>query len=1152
MMQSSNQIVAVLSMYRSGNTVLSDCLTALGFRTAHTIDSANFDKNNFSNNISQINIIHSTLFSELGCKWDMVGNLPVGWMDSHAAHNATTAIDHYLHIVTEKNVPFALVDPALCRFFPLWLRSFKSLNITPAIVVLLRHPMEVAYSLKTKFDLELDKGHLLWMNYNRDALRSCRNLDYSIVSYDQIVANPINALQGILNSINFGDYCLNSNYGSLFQYIHPELKHHAINSSFNDDKFFSHFNTVYNQLLSFGVRSTLSRDSSDDSMVQYYPLVGLHELNASTSPLSHSSADNIDFSLGVFNRLLDLIGDYEKKQLNVSTQRDFQLLKSSQLQQIRFCHFYIDDKISPAGSRFFSQEAGTFVLNPGEWQNIIVDFDSVDRYKLNGLKFSPTNSYGIVQISSLKIFNKSTDSVLREYSSLDDFFSIMSLESSYLLPVPGCTTILCSDISSMLNFNIFDDIDDVPLAISIWIKVDHDVSKIGSIISDYQDKLENKIASCTALENQIVQQSSDYDKLVQLNSSLDAKCACYQKQISDLKESYDFLAESKNNSILQVKKDVSSLLSQLSSQQIEHDKVKADLSTSQKTISYLQSQLDSLSSEKNLEISRLASELSEINNLNDDLQKNILNISSELELKIYDIATKDKIISQLNKTINDNSKKNADETDKIVAELNEYKTASENFRNQISDLNAELKVFKKKLQDLNAKHDASQKSNSSLQKDVDRLNSLNVHSQQIISDFELRLVDEKSKYQHLKDVHSSEIQILNNRFAFEKQTLEDSLRKAIDYKEQILDTLRLERESQIQIKNELNDTSSRLSSTLAELDNLKLLKNKISEDLEHHAEINANTEQMLNDATLELAKLRSELESANAINKELSQEIEIERNSLLEARESLAIYANDLMSCKDDIEEHKALLLEYEENVHKLHSELDFYRSQVQSFIQRQSDFDAQLASCQQMCSVYKNDIDMLHSDYKQQINGLVLELHNAKKNHDLIQQQYLQQENYSINLNNSLAEFKNQYGSQIELTKAYYTLNVDLEEQLERLQIQISDCNSSLESEKQALMRAKSDLLNAREWRDEVRRLHANLRNAKRDLLNARNWRDQNRQFSKWFHELDNDFKLLLKSRRWRMGCFFGKLIDVLLLRRTSTAAVERMNKIFNDSIKD
>ena len=83
---------------------------------------------------------------------------------------------------------WAVKDPRLCWLAPLWLRTLAQCGIEPAILFVVRHPLEVAASLHARDGLSPGRSCLLWTRHLLAARGlATRGCVRAMVTYDQIL-----------------------------------------------------------------------------------------------------------------------------------------------------------------------------------------------------------------------------------------------------------------------------------------------------------------------------------------------------------------------------------------------------------------------------------------------------------------------------------------------------------------------------------------------------------------------------------------------------------------------------------------------------------------------------------------------------------------------------------------------------------------------------------------------------------------------------------------------------------------------------------------------------------------------------------------------------------------------------------------------------
>src|SRR5690606_36048186 len=71
----------------------------------------------------------------------------------------------------------------------------------PVCIHIVRHPVEVAASLRTRNEIPLAAGLALWEQYNRLALQAADGLPIITVQHRQLMMSPANAAEELLDAL---------------------------------------------------------------------------------------------------------------------------------------------------------------------------------------------------------------------------------------------------------------------------------------------------------------------------------------------------------------------------------------------------------------------------------------------------------------------------------------------------------------------------------------------------------------------------------------------------------------------------------------------------------------------------------------------------------------------------------------------------------------------------------------------------------------------------------------------------------------------------------------------------------------------------------------------------------------------------------------
>ncbi len=186
----ANRAVLVLGMHRSGTSALSGALALLGLDAGRDLAPADpaINARGYWEH-SGIVCIHNALLDELGSSWEDCRPLPEGWSSLPGVAPFRAALIAQLRRDFADSPFWLLKDPRLCRLLPLWLCILAELDCRPAFVLNIRHPLEVAQSLKARDGISAERACLLWMQHFLESERATRGHPRALVAYPRLLAD---------------------------------------------------------------------------------------------------------------------------------------------------------------------------------------------------------------------------------------------------------------------------------------------------------------------------------------------------------------------------------------------------------------------------------------------------------------------------------------------------------------------------------------------------------------------------------------------------------------------------------------------------------------------------------------------------------------------------------------------------------------------------------------------------------------------------------------------------------------------------------------------------------------------------------------------------------------------------------------------------
>jgi hypothetical protein len=179
--------ILVLGMHRSGTSALARLMNFMGAALPRHLLPANPSNPRGHWESAPLVELHDQLLSALDSSWDDWRTPGARWKESDAAGRFSgqlrLAIDEEYG-----NAPlFVLKDPRMCRTLPYWMSILEKSGIRSAPLLIVRNPLEVAESLRTRDDMPFEKAMLLWLRHNLDAEFETRHLQRNIVTFDALL-----------------------------------------------------------------------------------------------------------------------------------------------------------------------------------------------------------------------------------------------------------------------------------------------------------------------------------------------------------------------------------------------------------------------------------------------------------------------------------------------------------------------------------------------------------------------------------------------------------------------------------------------------------------------------------------------------------------------------------------------------------------------------------------------------------------------------------------------------------------------------------------------------------------------------------------------------------------------------------------------------
>ena len=217
--------VVVLGMHRSGTSVITGCLAALGLDAGEHLQDGNEHNPKGYFEDKRIVAAHDELLEALGSSWDDLRPLPEGWLESPPAAACTRTLRELAVKALGRPKPWLIKDPRMCRLLPLWLRLLEGFDIKPRFVIPVRQPVASAQSLNRRDGIDTDSGCVLWMAHLLDAERHTRSYPRCFVDYEQFLTDWRSAVAKIDKTLEIGLNWSDGNQATVDRLVDQTLDH---------------------------------------------------------------------------------------------------------------------------------------------------------------------------------------------------------------------------------------------------------------------------------------------------------------------------------------------------------------------------------------------------------------------------------------------------------------------------------------------------------------------------------------------------------------------------------------------------------------------------------------------------------------------------------------------------------------------------------------------------------------------------------------------------------------------------------------------------------------------------------------------------------------------------------------------------------------
>jgi glycosyltransferase involved in cell wall biosynthesis len=216
----------VMGMHRSGTSALTGVLGMMGVDLGKTMMKPTEEnpRGYFEN--QRVNEVNQRLLASINSSWDDILAPEGKWWLADSIRPLASEMNEIVRDEFKESPLFAIKDPRNCRLFPLWREVLLGMGIDICAVIPVRHPAEVAESLRLRHGFSIEKGLLLWMIHTISAELFTRDMPRVWVTFESLLKQTEKTVSKIRRTLDLSFPRTYEQVGDEIRlFLDPALKH---------------------------------------------------------------------------------------------------------------------------------------------------------------------------------------------------------------------------------------------------------------------------------------------------------------------------------------------------------------------------------------------------------------------------------------------------------------------------------------------------------------------------------------------------------------------------------------------------------------------------------------------------------------------------------------------------------------------------------------------------------------------------------------------------------------------------------------------------------------------------------------------------------------------------------------------------------------
>jgi hypothetical protein len=174
-------------MHRSGTSAVAGTAVRLGLAPPRMLLRPTADNPAGTYEPTRVVALNHGLLHAAGCTWHDCLSFDLNRLDAATRTRASELARDILMDEFSDAPAFAIKDPRLCLTLPVWLPVFQAAGVAVTVLLVVRHPEEVAQSISRRDQIPPVASTPVWLHYMLEAERATRELPRAVISYDELL-----------------------------------------------------------------------------------------------------------------------------------------------------------------------------------------------------------------------------------------------------------------------------------------------------------------------------------------------------------------------------------------------------------------------------------------------------------------------------------------------------------------------------------------------------------------------------------------------------------------------------------------------------------------------------------------------------------------------------------------------------------------------------------------------------------------------------------------------------------------------------------------------------------------------------------------------------------------------------------------------------